>query len=313
MTGFQIAIAALTAIVLFLHALQGFSKEIRRAGGEWLQQRIGRSSAHRFNAFLLGAGATALLQSSSATSSLTIALVDAGVLTFRSSLGVLLGANVGTTVTAWLVTYKLTGIGPFVILLGAALSLAPVKLRVFGKAVFYFGLIFFTLDLISDSLAPLRTHPGWQALLTWGSGPWAAALVGAVMTTVVQSSSVVVGLAVILAQQGLLPAEAAVCMALGSNIGTTTTALIASVTMRGAAKAAALANVGFNAAMLLLLLPVLPWVANEMVAATSRPGIAVALAHLGFNLAMAAIFLPLLGPFDPWLRRFERNGAAAPA
>ena len=310
--GFQIAVAALTGVVLFLHALQGFSREVQKTGGEWLRRSLGLGANQRGVAFLIGAGATALLQSSSATSSLAVALVDSGVIGFRASLGILLGANVGTTVTAWLVSFKLTGIGPFFIIAGTLLSLTPLRFRVFGKAVFYFGLIFFTLDLIAASLAPLHTHPGWQALLEWANTPWSAVLVGAVATALVQSSSVVVGLAVLLAQQGLLPAEAAISMALGSNIGTTSTALIASATMRGAAKLAALANVLFNTVMLVLLLPVLPWIVAQAAALVPRADLAVALTHLAFNLAMAMLFLPMLRPLDPWLRRFEPVRHAGP-
>jgi phosphate:Na+ symporter len=305
MHAFQIGIAALAAIVLFLHALQGFSTELRRAGGDWLQQRLGRTAQHRLFGFAIGAGATAVLQSSSATSSLTIALVDAGVLSLRSSLGVLLGANVGTTVTAWLVSFKLTGIGPFFIVLGTLLSLSPVKLRVVGKAVFYFGLIFFTLDLISQSLRPLQAHPAWHAAMGWADTPWSALAIGIFATAVVQSSSVVVGLSVLLAQQGLLPAESAIAIALGSNLGTTSTALIASIGMQGAARTAAAANLFFNLAMLLLLLPVLPLAVSTMASLVPRPDMAVAFAHLGFNLLMALLFLPMLGPLEPHLRRLE--------
>lgn len=302
----QIAVAALAAIVLFLHALQGFSTELRRAGGDWLQQRLGRTARHRLTGFAIGAGATALLQSSSATSSLTVALVDAGVLSLRSSLGVLLGANVGTTVTAWLVSFKLTGIGPLFIVLGALLSLSPVKLRVIGKAVFYFGLIFFTLDLISQSLRPLQAHPLWHEAIRWADTPWTALLIGIFATALVQSSSVVVGLSVLFAQQGLLPPESAIAIALGSNLGTTSTALIASVGMHSAARSAAVANFCFNMTMLLLLLPVLPLVVAKTTALIPRPDMAVAIAHLGFNLLMALLFLPLLGPLEPKLARLER-------
>ncbi|KAF1715474.1 Na/Pi cotransporter family protein [Pseudoxanthomonas wuyuanensis] len=310
MPAFQIAIAALAAIVLFLHALQGFNDELRRAGGAWLQDRLGRTAEYRLFGFMLGAGATALLQSSSATSSLTVALVDAGVLSFRSSLGVLLGANVGTTVTAWLVSFKLTGIGPLFIVLGTLLSLSPVRLRVVGKAVFYFGLIFFALDLISHALQPLQAQPGWQAVMQWADTPWTAVLIGLLATALIQSSSVVVGLAVLLAQQQQLPAESAIAMALGSNLGTTSTALIASLGMRGAARSSALANFAFNGATLVMLLPALPWLARYMAQLIPRPDMAVAVTHLGFNLLMAAIFLPLLGPLEPWLRWLERRAHA---
>ncbi|MBE7448114.1 MAG: Na/Pi symporter [Kofleriaceae bacterium] len=102
--------------------------------------------------FTIGAGATALVQSSSAITALAVTLVDAGAITFRGSLGILLGANVGTTVTAWLVSLKLTGIGPAFIVLGTVVSIVPFRVKVFGQALFYFGLIFFSLELVSGSL-----------------------------------------------------------------------------------------------------------------------------------------------------------------
>jgi len=305
MHAFQITIVALAAIVLFLHALQGFSAELRQAGSNWFRAHLARSTQNRVAGFAIGAGVTAVLQSSSATSSLTVALVDAGVLSLKSSMGVLLGANVGTTVTAWLVSFKLTGIGPFFIVMGAILSLLPVNQRVIGKAVFYFGLIFFTLDLISQSLSPLQAHPIWDEVMRWADTPLTALAIGIVVTAVLQSSSVVVGLSVLLAQQGLLPTESAIAIALGSNIGTTSTALLASAGMQGAARSAAAANFFFNLTMLLLLLPVLPLVVSTMASLVPRPDMAVAFSHLGFNLLMAFLFLPLLGPLQPYLQRLE--------
>lgn len=156
MTGLQSLFAAVSAIILFIYGLQGFSRELRAIGGDALQAWLGRMTASRWRGFAIGALATAAMQSSSAVTSLTTALVDASAISFRASLGVLLGANVGTTATAWLVSLKLTSIGPFFIVLGALLSVLPKHLSVAGKSVFYFGLIFFALDLISAELKPVN-------------------------------------------------------------------------------------------------------------------------------------------------------------
>ncbi len=142
--------------------------------------------------------------------------------------------------------------------------------------------------------------------MRWADTPWSALAIGIVATAVVQSSSVVVGLSVLLAQQGLLPAESAIAIALGSNLGTTSTAMIASVGMQGAARTAAAANFFFNLVMLLLLLPVLPLAVSWMASVAPRPDMAVAFAHLGFNLLMALLFLPLLEPLGSYLQRLER-------
>ena len=107
---------------------------------------------------MLGAVATAIVQSSSAVVALAISLVDSGILTFRPSLGVVLGANIGTTSTAWLVSMRLTDIGPFFIVLGTVVSALPTRIQMLGKAGFYFGFIFFGLDLLSGTLKPLQKH-----------------------------------------------------------------------------------------------------------------------------------------------------------
>ena len=125
MTPFQGIIAAVAAIVLFLQALQGFSREVQAVGGAALKSWLPRVTESRWRGFLIGAVATAVVQSSSAITALAVSLVDAGVISFRGSLGIVLGANVGTTATAWLVSFKLTGIGPFFIVLGALLSALP--------------------------------------------------------------------------------------------------------------------------------------------------------------------------------------------
>ena len=168
MSPLQGLFAAVAAVVLFLYGLQGFSHELQGIGGTALQSWLGRVTASRWLGFVTGALTTAVVQSSSAVTALTAALVDSGVISFGASLAVVLGSNVGTTATAWLVSFKLTGIGPFFLVLGAVVSAVPTRLQVIGKAVFYFGLIFFALDLISAELRPCRTsrrsRPGSHSL-----------------------------------------------------------------------------------------------------------------------------------------------------
>jgi len=233
---------------------------------------------------------------------LTVALVDAAVITFGASLGVLLGSNVGTTATAWLISFKLTEIGPVFIVLGALLSALPVRASVLGKAVFYFGLIFFALDLISGTLKPLQEQPVFSEWLALAQAPWLGVITGLVFTALVQSSSVTTGVAILLVQQGILPPQAAIPIVVGANVGSTSTALMASVGMNPVARATAMANFLFNAAGVLIYMPFLGPFARAMVHLAGDSGIAVAWAHLIFNLTIGGVFLARLDWVEPRLR-----------
>ncbi|MBX3134280.1 MAG: Na/Pi cotransporter family protein [Gemmatimonadaceae bacterium] len=306
MSGFQIFIGVTAAVILFLHGLQSFSHELQAVAGPVMRRWLARVTASRIRGMAVGALATGIVQSSSAISAITVALVDAGTLTFRASLGVMLGANIGTTTTAWLVSYKLTGIGPVFIVIGALLGFLPTKARVAGKAVFYFGFIFFALDLISAALQPLQTNGVWQAWLSAADDPWSGVAVGILATALLQSSSVVVGLAILLVQQGLLPPEAAVPIVIGSNVGTTSTALVASLHLGPVARRSASANLMFNLGGLVLVAPVLPWFARTVTRLSDTPAIAVASAHLYFNVGIAVVFLVVLSLMHKRLERFDQ-------
>ncbi len=254
----------MAAIVLFLFGLKEFSREIQNVGGDALRAWLGRLTRRRWQGVVLGALATAIVQSSSAVTSLAVALVDAGTISFKSSLGILLGANVGTTSTAWLVSLKLTSIGPFFIVLGTVLSALPTRWKILGKTTFY-------------------------------------AAAGLVITAVVQSSSITTGLAILLVQQGMLAATAAIPIVIGANIGTTSTGLLASLNMKKTARRTALANLVFNTIGVALFLPFLAQFSTAVVEHSGSPGMAVAWAHLIFNLVMTIVMLVLLNVFDAWI------------
>ncbi len=299
MSAVQAILAGLATIVLFLHALDGFSRQLRDAGGERLERWLRRITSRRVLGFATGAVATAVVQSSSAVTALAVSLVESGVLTFRASLGVLLGANVGTTSTAWLVSFKLTGIGPFFLVLGALTSALPTRAKVYGQPLFYFGLVFFALDLVSGALRPLRDQPIVMEWLSHAHQPYVAVLFGALFTALVQSSSVTTGLAILFVQQGLLPPESAIAIVIGANVGTTSTGLLASLPMGRTARATAAANLVFNVTGAVALWPFIGWLARAVVARSPSAEMSVAWAHLLFNLAVALPTLALL----PWIER----------
>lgn len=302
MTVFQGVTAAIAAVVLFLHGLQGFSEELRTIGGEALQSWLGRVTANRWVGFLVGALATAVVQSSSAITALTVTLVDAAVIPFRASLSILLGANVGTTATAWLVSFKLTGIGPVLIVMGTLISILPARIRVMGKAVFYFGLIFVALNLISAQLRPFQDQLLFQQWLALADTPWIGVAAGLVFTAIVQSSSVTTGMAILMVQQGILQPEAAIPIVVGANVGSTSTALVASFGMSRTAQATAISNLIFNASGMLLYFPFLRMFSRAVVTVAGDPGSAVALGHLVFNLTIGLLFLITLDWAEPRLR-----------
>lgn len=307
MSNFRVLLSIVSAIVLFLYGLGAFSHEIQEVGGETLKKWLGRLTESRWMALMLGGVATAIVQSSSAVTALTVALVDAGTMSFRSSLGVLLGANIGTTSTAWLVSLKLTSIGPFFIVFGTLLSALPTRFKVLGKAAFYFGFIFFSLDVVSFTLKPLAQNPMFAEVLSRSTTPLMGALAGMVVTAIVQSSSITTGLCILLVQQNLLAATAAIPIVIGANIGTTATALVASIKMQRTARRVAVANLCFNAFGVALFLPFLGWFAARVVEFAGDPGMAVAWAQLIFNVVMSLAVLLLLRIFQRRLIAFDAH------
>lgn len=301
MDAIDLVLAVAATVILFLYGLSSFSREIQELGEGRLQRVLQTFTRNRLLAFGMGAGFTAVVQSSSAVTSLAVALVDSGVITFANSLGILVGANVGTTATAWLVSFRLTGIGPVFIVAGALLGVLPGPLRVVGKAVFYFGFIFFALDLVNSSLDPLKESERLPEYLAYATSPLIGALLGAVLTALLQSSSVVTGLSILLVQQGTIEIQAAVAIIIGANLGSSVTALLASIPMSEAAKRTARANVILNAGGLLLFLPLTHPLTNLVTALSADPGISVAIAHLIFNLTVAFIALSMLKPLARWL------------
>lgn len=306
----QLFFVVLSALLLFLYGLEQFSRELQQVGRDRLPGLLERATRRRLGGFALGALVTALVQSSSAVSALVVALVNSGTLSFAGSLAVLLGANVGTTATAWLVSFKLTAIGPMLIVIGGLLTMLPFSIRLAGRAIFYFGFIFFSLDLVSQSLQPLRDDPWLMEALALARTPWAGVVLGALLTLVLQSSSVTTGLAIVLVQQGVLPPEAAVAVVVGANAGTTVTGLIASIPMDAFARRSAQMNLLFNTTGVLLVFPWLTPFASWALALGTTPGQGVAIAHLAFNVGVSALFLPFTG----WLaRRFAPATTASAA
>jgi phosphate:Na+ symporter len=299
----QFSVLVLTAIILFLYGLESFSREVFGLGETHFKTALARITNHRLVAFGIGASLTALIQSSSAVSVLAIALVNSGVLPFGNSLAVLLGTNLGTTVTAHLVALKMTQLGPFFIVLGFVLSLLKIRWSIFGKVVFYFGFILFSLDLISKTLLPLRETQEIMELLSGVIHPLYAIAAGALVTILVQSSSVTTGLAILLVQQGQIPVSVAIPLMLGANVGTTITGLLACLRMDVPARRAAVSNFMFNLVGVGVIYPFVGVFGEFVTTMTNSPEMAVATGHLLFNAGVSIVFLVALKPFAGFVER----------
>lgn len=297
MAPWEVWFAIVPGLILFLYGIENFSREIQRAVGDRFRSALGRVAAIPLGGFLLGAAVTGIVQSSTATSVIAVGLVNAGTLSFAQSLGIMFGANVGSTITAQLVAFKLTGFGPAFIVSGFLLSIAGGRYRFIGKSMFYFGLVFFSLALMSEAVTPLKDDPEIISLFSHSSNALVGIAVGMVLTLILQSSAVTTGIVVLLSGGGLLALGQAIPIVLGANIGTTATSLAAASRMGLFARRAAMAHLLFNAGGVLLFLPLLFQFESLVEGLGGAPAQQVANAHLIFNLAVGAAFLVFLGPF----------------
>jgi len=285
-------------IVLFVYGIAHFSSEMQKVAGERFRSAIKRLTRDPLRGALLGAGVTSLVQSSTATTTITVGLVNAGIISFAASLGVIIGANVGTTITSQIVALHITGFGSFFMVFGFLLSIIPGPLRFIGKPLFYFGLVFFSLNLISGALLPLGSDPDVVSSLSALDNVFLAILAGFLLTNLVQSSSVATGLVVLLSSAGILTLGQGIPLILGANIGTTTTALLSSMGMGLHARRVAVSHLLINLLGVMLFLPFIgPF--TSLVAALGGDGARqMANDHLLFNLSVAAIFLICIDPFS---------------
>jgi len=303
MVPWEILFAVVPGLILFFYGIENFSREILAVAKGSFAAILGRVTERPILAALLGAVVTALVQSSAATTIITVNLVNTGTLSFIQSLGIIIGSNVGTTITAQLVAFKMTAFGQVLIPVGFLVGIFGRQYRFLGKPLFYFGLVFFSLNLISTGLAPFQDDPELIGLVTEYSALPLAILIGFLVTAAVQSSAVTTGLTVVLAQQGLLTLPQAIPFLLGANIGSTTTTLIASARMGLHSRRAAVAHFIFNLGGVLLILPFLAPFTAFVVSIGGTEAQMVANAHLAFNLITAGVFLLIIGRFGQLVER----------
>ena len=284
------------------------SENLEKTAGSKLRNMLHALTKNKFLGLIVGALFTMVIQSSSATTVMTVGLVNAGLMNLYQSVGVIFGANIGTTITAQLIAFKLTKIAPLLMFAGIGFIVFQKKryLKNIGSVLLGFGFLFFGLSTMSDSMKPLRDMPEFQRLMVTFKSPAIGLLVGMGMTAIIQSSSASVGILQALAMQNLVGIDTAIFIILGTNIGTCVTAMIASIGTSKNAKRVAIIHLTFNIfgalimSVLVSLLPVGSWIESLSPYNTVRQ---IANAHMGFKIVETAIFLPL----SPLLVRISKK------
>lgn len=308
-----------TGLVLFLYALNTLSEGLKELSGDKLKTFLNRFTRNVVMGILSGVVVTVLLDSSSVVIIMTIALVNAGALTFRQAMGVVMGANIGTTFSSQIFALNVSEYAAIPILAGFVLMFffkRPFYVNL-GKVVFAFGLLFFGLFTMEEAVEPLKDSQRFVTWLESLENTWKGAATGAVVTVVLQSSSATVGMVIGLASQGLMTLTAAIAVMLGAELGTCADTLIASIGRSKAAVKTGLFHLLFNVSTILLGMALLPWFTQLVLSVSGNASAAqkVANAHMLFNGLGVVVMLPLLGVFEKALNRAvgDRPAAAAPA
>ena len=285
---------------LFLFGMKLMGDELERAAGNSLRHLLEVLTRNRIMGLLMGMLFTMLVQSSSATTVMVVGFVNAGLMDLYQAAGVIFGSNIGSTITAQLIAFKLTDIAPAFVLVGMILYSFGKKasLRQVGGVLLGFGVLFVGLDLMGDSVSKLREMPEVASVMaSFAQTPILGILAGLVITAVIQSSAASVGILQLLASQGLIGLDAAVFVVMGQNIGTCATALLASIGSNKNARRTAVLHVLFNVLGTLVfyfvvqLLPVTDWVASLTPGDPMRQ---IANMHLLFNVFGVALFFPFI-------------------
>jgi phosphate:Na+ symporter len=291
----QVLFALLGGTALLLYGVRLVGEGLQRALGTRLRHVLSTLTGDRFRALLVGAGVTAVLQSSSATTVMLVGFASAGLLNLRQTIGVILGADIGTTVTVQLLAFNLLGFAPLVVFVGWLLyaSFGGGTAKYVGQAVLGFGLLFLGMKLIADGTVPLKQSQlatdVFQALV---GQPLLLLLLAAVFSGIVRSSAATIGIALGFATGGLMNLDGAMPIIFGANVGTAATALVAAVGANAEARRVAAAHAIFKVVGVLLFLPFSVAFADLVRQTTSDPARQIANAHSLFNLILALLFLP---------------------
>ena len=287
----------LGGLALFLFGMHLMSEGLESVAGSGMKKILEKLTSNRFVGVLVGAGITAVIQSSSATTVMVVGFVNSRLMTLNQAVWVIMGANIGTTITGQLIALDAGVVAPIFALIGVVMCVFVKKpiINRYGNIIAGLGILFIGMNIMSGSMVPLRSSPGAVALLTKFDNPFVAILAGAAFTAVVQSSSASIGILQALANAGLIPVSDAVFVLFGQNIGTCVTALIASLGSSRAAKRATLIHLMFNVGGTLLfglICAFTPFAGLIASLTPDNPPMQIANMHTVFNVSTTLILLP---------------------
>lgn len=300
---------------LFLLGVQRLTMSLKAMTGDHLRRILARLTTNRLTAAATGVGITAIVQSSTITTVLTIGFVSAGLMGTVPALGVVVGANVGTTITAQVIAFDIQSWSLAMVAVGAATMVAAKKERVLrrAEAILGLGLVLFSMRIMSEAVAPLKGSSAFIDVMSRLDSPYLGLVAGIGATVLLQSSSATTALTIVLASQGLLSPSAAVAVVIGANVGTCVTAGIAAIGKPTAAVRVAVGHIFFNlvgALAWIFFISQLTWLAERLPGGGNDAGRTLANAHTVFNVTNALVALALLGPAAKLIERLvpERNG-----
>ncbi|HCX60833.1 Na/Pi cotransporter family protein [Sedimentibacter sp.] len=292
----SIAISLIGGLGLFLFGMSYMSDGLQKSAGSKMKDILAALTKNRLMGVLVGALVTGVIQSSSATTVMVVGFVNAGLMNLNQAVGIIMGANIGTTVTAFLVSLNITQFATFMVGVGVFMYLASKKKKIksIAEVIIGFGILFIGMKLMGDAMKPLQSNPMFTGLITKFNNPYLGILVGFIITAILQSSSATTGLLIAVATTGVITFEQAFPIVFGQNIGTCVTALLASIGANKTAKRAAVIHLLFNISGTLLFMIFLrgpvEWIIFNMVPNYVPQEIAAG--HIFFNIINVVIMLP---------------------
>ena len=310
---FFLSIGLIGGLALFLYGMERMSDALRNVAGEKMKDILEMLSNNRIMGLFTGALVTAVIQSSSVTTVMLVGFVTANLMSLSQTIGIILGADIGTTITAQIVAFKVTkyALLPLAIGFGMLFISKKENIQQYGYMIMGLGMIFFGMGVMSDAMLPLRSYQPFIDLMANMSNPIFGILVAAVFTALIQSSSAAMGVVIVLAMQGLITLEAGISLALGANIGTCVTAGLASIGKPREAVRVATSHILFKILGVMIIVPFIGPFAKLVVYISPSPaeGLSgldaiasmlprqVANAHTIFNVGIAFLFLPFVTQF----------------
>jgi len=299
-------------LALFLFGMEQMAEALKAVAGERMKVILAKLTTNRFMGAATGAFVTAVIQSSSVTTVLVVGFITAGLMSMAQSVGVIMGANIGTTITAQIVAFKVTKAALLMIAVGFSMLFfsQQEKIKQYGSMIMGLGLVFFGMSVMSDAMKPLRTYQPFLDLMIHMENPLIGILIAAAFTGLIQSSSATTGIVIVMATQGFITLPAGIALAFGANVGTCVTAILASIGKPREAVRAAMIHVAFNIAGVILWVAFIPQLAEfvtwlspanpnlsgsaKLAAETPRQ---IANAHTIFNVANTLIFIGFTSQF----------------